>query len=154
MIIKKNLQNINIKPQKPYFTKKLPSPDGWIVPGTKMTNSGPFSLNKSSKIQIFSDILYPFCQRLLRPADVTFLKTKTVYQKIYNLRIPKLLSNKILLAYFYLSEPIHNVQFNVRYPVSFQKLLVQNSYSHFLVKTQVHKNRNAAPEKISTNCAL
>ena len=32
-------------------------------------------------------------------------------------RISKLLSNKILLAYFYLSEPIHNVQFNVIYPV-------------------------------------
>ena len=37
--------------------------------------------------------------------------------KIYNLSILKLLSNKILLAYFYLSEPIHKAQFNVRYPV-------------------------------------
>ena len=37
--------------------------------------------------------------------------------KIYNLRNSKLLSNKILLTYFNLSEPIHNVQFNVRYPV-------------------------------------
>ena len=37
--------------------------------------------------------------------------------KIYYLRIPKLLSNKILLTYFNLSEPIHKIQFNVRYPV-------------------------------------
>ena len=43
-----------------------------------------------------------------------FLKTKNMYQ---NFRIPKLLSNNILLTYFNLSEPIHNVQFNVRYPV-------------------------------------
>ena len=70
-----------LQPQKPYFTKKLRGPDGWIVPGTKMTNTVPFLLNESSKIQIFTDILYPFCQRLLRPADVTFLKTKNGYQK-------------------------------------------------------------------------
>ena len=90
---------------------------GSFIPGTKMTNTGLFLLNESSKIEIFTDILYPFCQRLLRPADVTFLKTKNVHiSKILNLRISKLLSNKILLAYFYMSEPIHNVQFNVRYP--------------------------------------
>jgi hypothetical protein len=46
-----------------------------------MTNTGPLLWNKSSKIQIFTDILYTFCRRLLRPADVTFLKTKNVYQK-------------------------------------------------------------------------
>ena len=46
-----------LQPQKPYFTKKLRGPDGWIVPGTKMTNTVPFLLNKSSKIQIFTDIL-------------------------------------------------------------------------------------------------
>ena len=83
-----------------------------------MTNTVPFLLNELSKIQIFTDILYPFCQRLLRPADVTFLKTKNVHiSKIYNLRFSKILSNKIILSYFNLSEPIHNVQFNVRYPV-------------------------------------
>ena len=70
-----------LQPQNPYFTKKLPGPDGWIVFGTKMTNTGPFWLNESLKTQIFTDILYPFCQRLLRPADVTFFKTKNVYQK-------------------------------------------------------------------------
>ena len=37
--------------------------------------------------------------------------------KIYYLRIPKLLSNKILLTYFNLSESIHKTQFNMRYPV-------------------------------------
>ena len=107
-----------LQPQKPYFTKLLPGPDGWIIPGTKMTNTGRFWLNESLKIQIFTDILYPFCQRLLRPAYVTFLKNQECISKIYYLSILKLLSNKILLAYFYLSEPIHKVQFNVRYPVS------------------------------------
>ena len=31
-----------LQPQKPYFTKKLPDPNDWIIPGTKMTNTGPF----------------------------------------------------------------------------------------------------------------
>ena len=35
-----------------------------------MTNTGPFSWNGLSKF--FTDIWYPFCRRLLRPADVTF----------------------------------------------------------------------------------
>ena len=63
-----------LQPQKPFFTKELRGPDGWIIPGTKMTNTVPFLLNESSKIQIFTDILYSFCQRLLRPADVISLK--------------------------------------------------------------------------------
>ena len=70
-----------LQPQKPFFTKELCGPDGWIIAGTKMTNTVPFLLNESSKIQIFTDILYSYCQRLLRPADVIFLKTKKIYQK-------------------------------------------------------------------------
>ena len=30
------------QPLKPYFIEKLPDPDDWIIPGTKMTNAGPF----------------------------------------------------------------------------------------------------------------
>ena len=63
------------QPLKPYFLKELPDPDGWIIPGTKMTNTGPFLWNGSSKIQIFTNIWNFFCQRLLRPSDATFLKT-------------------------------------------------------------------------------
>ena len=40
---------------KPYFIKKLPDLDNWIVHGTKMTNTGPFLWNRSSKIQFFTD---------------------------------------------------------------------------------------------------
>jgi hypothetical protein len=40
-----------------------------------MTNNGPFLLNGSSKIQSFTNIWYPFCRRLLRPANATFLKS-------------------------------------------------------------------------------
>ena len=43
------------QPLKPYFIKKLPDLDDWIVPGTKMTNAGPFLWNGSSKIQFFTD---------------------------------------------------------------------------------------------------
>ena len=43
------------QPLKPYFIKKLPDPDDWIIPGTKITNAGPFLWNGSSKIQFFTD---------------------------------------------------------------------------------------------------
>ena len=33
------------QPLKPYLIKKLPDLDDWIVPGTKMTNAGPFLWN-------------------------------------------------------------------------------------------------------------
>jgi hypothetical protein len=42
---------------------------------SKITRTGPFLWNGSSKIQIFTDIWYLFCCRLLRPTYATFLKT-------------------------------------------------------------------------------
>ena len=58
-----------------FSQKKLPDPDCLIILATKMTNTGPLLWIGSSKIQFFTDIWYPFCRRLLRPAYVTFLKT-------------------------------------------------------------------------------
>ena len=55
--------------------KNLPDPDCLIINGFKMTTTGHFLWNESSKIQIFTDIWYLFCWRLLRPAYATFLKT-------------------------------------------------------------------------------
>ena len=43
------------QPLKPYFIKRLPDLDDWIVPGAKMTNVGPFLWSGSSKIQFFTD---------------------------------------------------------------------------------------------------
>ena len=43
------------QPLKPYFIKELPYLDDWIVPGTKMTNAGPFLWNGSSKIHFFTE---------------------------------------------------------------------------------------------------
>ena len=40
---------------QPYFIKKIPGIDGWIILGTKMTNSCQFLWNSSSKIQFFTD---------------------------------------------------------------------------------------------------
>ena len=62
-------------------------------------------------------ILAPFLSEAVEASRCYFLETQECISKIYNLRIPKLLSNNILLTYFNLSELIHNVQFNVRYPV-------------------------------------
>ena len=61
-------------PRQPHFIKIFTQPDGWITPSTQMTNTSPFFWNGSSKIRFFTDICYPFCWRLLRPAYVTFLK--------------------------------------------------------------------------------
>ena len=47
----------------------------------KMTNTGPFLWNGSSKILIFTEIWYSFCRRLLRPVDVIFLKNGCGTQK-------------------------------------------------------------------------
>ena len=38
------------------FHKKNTDPDGWIIPGPKMTNNGPFLWNGSSKVQCFTNI--------------------------------------------------------------------------------------------------
>ena len=38
------------------FHQKFTDPDGWIIPGTKMTNTGPFLWNGLSKIQFFTNI--------------------------------------------------------------------------------------------------
>ena len=62
-------------PLWPHFIKKNTQHDGWINPSAQTTNNSPFLWNGSSKIQFFTDIWYPFCWRLLRPAYVTFLKT-------------------------------------------------------------------------------
>jgi hypothetical protein len=43
-------------PLQPHFIKNITDCDGWIIPGTKMTNTGLFLGNGSSKIQFFTDI--------------------------------------------------------------------------------------------------
>ena len=55
---------------KALYPQKLPDFDF----GTKMTNSGLFLRIDSSEIQIVTDTWQSFFQRLLRPANVTFLE--------------------------------------------------------------------------------
>ena len=62
-------------PQQPHFIKKSTDTDDLIIPITQMTNTSSFLWNRSSKMQFFTDIWYCFCWRLLRPANVIFLKT-------------------------------------------------------------------------------
>ena len=66
-------------------------------------------------------ILAPFLSEAVEASRYCFFKNQEWILKIYHLRIPKLLPNKILLTYFTLSEPIHKIQFNVRYPWNFWK---------------------------------
>ena len=42
-------------PLQPHFIKNITDCDGWIIPGTKVSNIGPFLRNESSKIQFFID---------------------------------------------------------------------------------------------------
>ena len=44
------------QPLQPYIIKERPDTNGWIIPGTKMTNTGAFLWNGLSKIQFFTDI--------------------------------------------------------------------------------------------------
>ena len=62
-------------------------------------------------------ILAPFLSEAVEASRCYFFENQEWISKIYYLRIAKLLSNKILLTHFNLSEPIHKTQFNVRYPV-------------------------------------
>ena len=82
-----------------------------------MTNTGPFSWNGLSKMQFFTDIWYPFCRRLLRPADVTFLKNSCCTQKFPISAFQNHLQTKSNLHIFIPSEPIHKVHFKMRHPV-------------------------------------
>ena len=70
------------QPLQPYFIKKIPEPDGWIIASTKMTSTGPFLWNGSSKFQWSTDIWDPCCRRLLRPVFANFLKTGCKYQNV------------------------------------------------------------------------
>ena len=63
-------------------------------------------------------ILATFLSEAVEASRCYFFENQECISKVYNLRIPKLLSNMIFCKYFNLSEPIHNVQFNVRYPVA------------------------------------
>ena len=50
--------------------KKLPDPNVLIITCTKITNTGNFLWNGSSKIRFFTNIWHPFCWRPLRPLEV------------------------------------------------------------------------------------
>ena len=53
-----------------------------------MTNTGPFLGIESSKIQFFTDTWQSFCQRLLRPANVTFWKKILRCPNLLNVLLP------------------------------------------------------------------
>ena len=61
-------------PIQPHFIKKMTDTDGWIIPGTTMTNTGPLLWNGYQKIPFFPDIWYLFCRRQLRPVHVLFFQ--------------------------------------------------------------------------------
>ena len=71
-------------------------------------------------------ILATFLSEAVEASRCYFFENQEWISKIYHLRIPKLLSNKILLTYFNLSEPIHKIQFNVRYPVKWKYNALKN----------------------------
>ena len=60
-------------PQQPYFIKKFTDPDEWSSLLPKWPTPVPFCGIDHQKF--FTDIWYSFCRRLLRPANVIFLKS-------------------------------------------------------------------------------
>ena len=76
--------------------------------------------------RILDWILAPFLSEAIEASPCYFFENQECTSKIYHLRIPEPLSNKILLTYFNLSEPIHKIQFNVRYPVGGSNAPIQH----------------------------
>ena len=116
-------------PRQPHFIKKITDPDGWIIPGTKMTNNGPFLWNGSSKIQFFTNIWHPFCRRLLRPADATFFEKWLMKHKWVTLVTmqPEIYHENY--QYFYPSEPFEKNHITMRHPVCWDKANVLQTKS-------------------------
>ena len=98
------------------------------------------------KNPIFTDTyLIPFLSKAVEASGCYFFENQEWISKIYHLRIPKLLSNKILLTHFNLSEPIHKTQFNVRYPVERAKLKVGVASIQVLNADKKQKNNSFRP---------
>ena len=107
-------------PRQPHFIKNFTDPDGLIIPSTQMTTTNPFLWNRSSKIKFFTNIWYSFCRRLLRPADVIFLKTGWWNTNPHLLKPLGTINQKNYWS-FYPSELIYFALFNVRHPVVHSK---------------------------------
>ena len=65
----------------------------------------------------FSLISVPFLSEAVEVSRYHFFENWLMKHKYPNLRISKPPSNKFYLAFFYLSESIHKICFNVTYPV-------------------------------------
>ena len=74
------------QPLQPYFLKKLPGPDGLIITGTKMTNTGHFLYNESSEFQFFTSIGYLFLSKAVEASLLYFLENWLMKLKSPNLR--------------------------------------------------------------------
>ena len=87
---------------------------GWLAIVKKKI--GHFLWHGSSKFHFFTDIWYPFCQRLLRPANVPFLKQ---IEEIQMSKLSKATThhNSKKNWSFYPSEPFSFEHFTLIHPV-------------------------------------
>ena len=105
-----------------------------------MTNTGPLLWIES--IQYFTNIWYIFCQRLLRPADVTFLKTSWWNS---NGQLMKPLGTKIQKSSDLLSEPFNSTRFTKRHSVINEMLKIFINFSTGQEVKDQNRNQLVAP---------
>ena len=106
------------QPHQPYILQEIPDHDGLIVPGTKMTNTGPFLWNGSSKIQFFTDIWYSSWRDFWGQPMSFFFENWLIKHKCAILLKP--LGTIIQEIYWssYLSETFRIIRFNMRHPIT------------------------------------
>ena len=104
-----------IEPQQPHFIKKITDHNGWIIPGTKMTNTSPFLLNVLSKKSNFLQILVTFLLKAVEASWCNFFLNWLVKLKCPHLLKPL---GTIIQHFFDPSIPQFSfTHFTMRHPV-------------------------------------
>ena len=105
-------------PQQSHFIKKITDPNGSMILGTKMTNTGPFLLNGSSKIHFFLLILASFLSEAVENSECYFFENWFMKIKIYNLLKPLgTIIQQNYWSFYPPSELIYFIFFTMRHPV-------------------------------------
>ena len=111
-------------PQQPHFIKKITHPDGLIIPGTKMTNTGPFLWNGSSKLHFFTNIWYLHALEAAEACQCYFFENRFIKLKCPTLLKPLVTVIQQNYWSFYHSEPFTFNRYAMRHPVQQTKIAV------------------------------
>jgi hypothetical protein len=86
------------------FYQKIIDPDGWIIPGIKLTNTGPFLWNGYEKVQFFTNLV-PFLSEAVEASGCYFFENWLMKLKCPNLLKPIGTRDEFELEFSGSSEP-------------------------------------------------